>query len=53
VLQAKASTAANVGGSVRYGIRIGVVFDERWSAWFDGLGVESDGGETILSGRAA
>jgi hypothetical protein len=34
---------------VRYGIRIGVVLDERWSAWFDGLEVVSDGGETMLS----
>jgi hypothetical protein len=50
VLQATASTARQCMGSVRYGIRIGVVLDERWSAWFDGLGVESDGGETMLSG---
>jgi hypothetical protein len=34
----------------RYEVRVEGVLDDRWSEWFGGLQVTSDGGETILSG---
>lgn len=34
----------------RYEIRVEGVLDGRWSEWFEGLEVESESGETILSG---
>jgi hypothetical protein len=34
----------------RYEIRVEGVFGEEWSAWFDGLQVASEGGETVISG---
>lgn len=40
-------------GSVRYQIRIEGVLDERWSSWFEGLQIDNEGGETILSGTLA
>jgi hypothetical protein len=35
---------------VRYEIRVKGVLDSRWSAWFDGLQVTSDGHETTIAG---
>jgi hypothetical protein len=37
----------------RYEIRIEGVLDERWTAWFDGLQVNSQGNQTIISGPLA
>jgi hypothetical protein len=37
----------------RYEIRVKGILDERWSAWFEGLQVSSDGGETVISGPVA
>jgi hypothetical protein len=34
----------------RYEVRVEGVLDGRWSEWFEGLEVESEGGETVLSG---
>jgi hypothetical protein len=34
----------------RYEIGVGGVLNARWSDWFDGLQIDSQGGETILSG---
>ena len=34
----------------RYEIRVEGVLGEEWSAWFDGLQVASEGGETVISG---
>ena len=34
----------------RYEIRVDSVLDGRWSQWFEGLQIENQGGETILSG---
>jgi len=34
----------------RYEIRLESVLDDRWSEWFEGLEIETHGGETILSG---
>ena len=37
----------------RYEIRIGGVLDSRWAAWFEGLQVTTNGGETVISGQLA
>ena len=37
----------------RYEIRVEEALDGRWSAWFDGLEVNRDAGETIISGTLA
>jgi hypothetical protein len=34
----------------RYEIRVDSVLDGHWSEWFEGLQVQNQGGETILSG---
>jgi len=34
----------------RYEVRVECVLDGRWSEWFEGLQIENQGGETILSG---
>jgi hypothetical protein len=34
----------------RYEVRVEGVLDGRWSDWFEGLEVKSEGGETILAG---
>lgn len=34
----------------RYEVRIDSVLDSRWSQWFEGLQIENQGGETVLSG---
>ena len=34
----------------RYEVRVEGVLDDRWSAWFEGLQIHNQGGETILSG---
>jgi hypothetical protein len=34
----------------RYEVRVDGVLDGRWSEWFEGLRIENQGGETILSG---
>jgi hypothetical protein len=37
-------------GPVRYEVRVEGVLDARWSAWFAGLQIRSEGTETILAG---
>jgi hypothetical protein len=34
----------------RYEIRVEGTLGEDWSAWFDGLDVASDGGDTVIYG---
>lgn len=34
----------------RYEIRVDGVLDGRWSEWFQGLQIDNQGGETVLSG---
>jgi hypothetical protein len=34
----------------RYEVRVDGVLDGRWSQWFQGLRIDSQGGETLLSG---
>jgi hypothetical protein len=38
------------GWPARYEIRVDCVLDDRWSAWFEGLRMENEGGATVLSG---
>ena len=38
------------GWPARYEIRVDGILKERWSEWFAGLTLESDGDETVLSG---
>ena len=37
----------------RYEIRVKGILDGRWTAWFEGLQVSSDGEDTIISGSVA
>jgi hypothetical protein len=34
----------------RYEVRVDGVLDDRWSQWFQGLQIDSDGGGTLLTG---
>jgi hypothetical protein len=34
----------------RYEVRVDGVLDGRWSEWFQGLQIDHQGGETVLSG---
>jgi hypothetical protein len=42
--------AGGCGGPARYEIRVTGVLDARWAAWFDGLQVSGEGGETVIRG---
>ena len=39
--------------SARYEIRVGGILDQRWTAWFDGLQIDSDDSQTVISGPVA
>ena len=39
--------------SARYEIRIEGVLDQRWTAWFDGLEIDSDDSQTVIAGPVA
>lgn len=44
---------ASVSGSqspARYEIRVEGVLDQRWTAWFEGLQVTTEGSQTVISG---
>ena len=34
----------------RYEIRVDAVLGKRWAAWFEGLQISSDGGQTVICG---
>jgi hypothetical protein len=34
-----------------YEIRVEGILDERWTAWFDGLQISSEEGQTVICGR--
>ena len=36
--------------TARYEIRVQGVLDQRWTAWFEGLQVTSDGSQTVICG---
>lgn len=43
----------DVSGShprTRYEIRVEGILGQRWSAWFEGLQIASEGGQTVISG---
>ena len=39
--------------SGHYEIRVEGILDQRWTAWFEGLEVGCDDGQTVISGRVA
>jgi hypothetical protein len=41
---------SGIPGPARYEVRVEGVLDERWSEWFQGMEIRSDGAETILAG---
>ena len=41
------------GSLAHYEIRVEGVLDERWTSWFEGLQVKSEGKQTIISGALA
>jgi hypothetical protein len=41
------------GSPTRYEIRVEGVLDSGWAAWFEGLQVRSEGGQTVISGPVA
>lgn len=40
-----------MAGPARYEIRVDGVLGPRWTAWFGGLAVQRDGGQTVVSGE--
>jgi hypothetical protein len=40
-------------GPARYEIRVEGILDRSWTAWFEGLQVDSDGRQTVISGPVA
>jgi hypothetical protein len=48
-----AGKPAGVSGaarSARYEIRVEGVLDQGWTAWFEGLAIDSDDSQTVISG---
>ena len=41
---------SGAGWPARYEVRVEGVLDDRWSEWFGGLQLGSDGTQTVLSG---
>ena len=41
---------SGTGWPARYEVRVEGVLDGRWSEWFEGLHLQNQSGETILSG---
>ena len=39
--------------SLRYEIRVKGILDRRWTGWFEGLQVSTDGDETVIAGLVA
>ena len=37
-------------GPAQYEIRVAGVLDSRWAAWFNGLQISAQGGETVIRG---
>lgn len=42
---------SGLAGPAWYELRVNGVLDQRWTAWFEELQLECDGGHTIISGR--
>ncbi|MGY1638926.1 hypothetical protein ACI78V_19955 [Geodermatophilus sp. SYSU D00742] len=45
-------TTGRSADSSRYEIRVGGHLDPRWAAWFDGMTLTDDDGDTVLTGTA-
>ena len=41
---------SGIGWPARYEVRVEGVLDGRWSEWFEGLQLQNQSGETVLSG---
>jgi hypothetical protein len=41
---------SGAGWPARYEVRVDGVLDGSWSQWFEGLRIDHQGGETVLSG---
>jgi hypothetical protein len=41
------------GWPAQYEIRVAGVLDSRWAAWFDGLQISGEGGQTVICGEVA
>jgi hypothetical protein len=39
--------------SVGYEIRVEGILDQRWTAWFEDLEIDSDDSQTVISGQVA
>ena len=46
----EASRRERAGWPARYEIRVNSVLDDRWSDWFGGLRISSDGTQTMIVG---
>ena len=44
---------SGTASSVGYEIRVEGILDQRWTAWFEGLEIDSDHSQTVISGRLA
>ena len=44
------AVVSGTGWPARYEVRVEGVLDGRWSEWFEGLHLQNQSGETILSG---
>jgi hypothetical protein len=51
-MASKLDQHADPGRPTVYQIRITGRLDPSWAEWFEGLEITSDGGETLLTGRA-
>ena len=47
------ASVSSTGLNSRYEIRVKGILDARWTAWFEGLQVSSDGEETVIAGPVA
>ena len=44
---------SGAASSAAYEIRVEGVLDRLWTAWFEGLEIDSDHSQTVISGRVA
>ena len=44
---------SGTASSVGYEIRVEGILDQRWTAWFEGLEIDSDDSQTVISGQVA
>jgi hypothetical protein len=49
-MQGRAENEIEMSRKIQYEIRVKGQLDERWTDWFDGMNIESEGGITTLTG---